>query len=78
MCVLYLSLEEIFLKKTYFSISKYSLFLLGNYEKAVNARNYRFFWKGPCFNYLISTLWLGFNAGLFEGNLFWVCQYAGL
>ena len=39
-------------------------------EKAVNAHNYRFFWKGPCFNYLISTLRLGFNAGLFEGNLF--------
>ena len=68
----------IFFKKTYFSISKYSLFLLGNYEKVVNAHNYRFFWKGPCFNYLISTLWLGFNAGLFEGNLFWLCQYAGL
>ena len=68
----------IFLKKTYLSISKYSLFLLENYEKAVNAHNYRFFWKGLCFNYLISTLWLGFNAGFFESNLFWVCQYAGL
>ena len=57
------------------------LFVLGRdffKEKVVNAYNYRFFWKGPCFNYLISTLWLGFNAGLFEGNLFWVCQYAGL
>ena len=68
----------IFLKKTYFSIFKYSLYLLENYEKAVHAHSYRFFWKGLCFNDLISTLWLGFNAGLFEGNLFWVCQYAGL
>ena len=37
--------------------------------------NYGFFWNGLCFNYLISTLCLGFKAGLFEGNLFWVGQY---
>ena len=35
-----------------------------NYEKAVYMHNYRFFWKGLCFNYLIP------KAGLFEGNLF--------
>ena len=34
----------------------YAIFkiLLENYEKAVHAHNYRFFWKGLCFNYLIS------------------------
>ena len=32
------------------------IILLQNYEKAVHAQNYRLFWKGLCFNYLISTL----------------------
>ena len=32
--------------------------LLQNYEKAVDRHNYRFFWKGLCFNDLISSLWL--------------------
>ena len=36
----------------------YAIFkiLLQNYEKAVHAHNYRLFWKGLCFKYLISTL----------------------
>ena len=33
-----------------------------------------FFWKGMCFDYLISTIWL-YKTGLFEGNFFWVGQY---
>ena len=32
------------------------IILFSNYEKAVHVPNYRFFWKGLCFNYLISTL----------------------
>ena len=50
------------------------IILLKNYEKAVHAHNYRFLWKGLCFNYLISPLY-GSKVGLFEGNLFWVAQY---
>ena len=32
------------------------IILLLNYENTVHAHNYRFFWKGLCFNYPISTL----------------------
>ena len=50
--------------------------LLENYEIAIHAHNYRFFWKELCFNYLISTLWI---FQLYEGwaffYLFWVSQY---
>ena len=44
--------------------------LFQNYEKAIHAHNFRLFWKGLCFNYLISTLWL------FQVNLFWVGKYS--
>ena len=40
--------------------------LLQNYEKAIHAHNYRFFWKGLCFNYLISTL-MGFFKIIYSG-----------
>ena len=50
--------------------------LLENYEIAIHAHNYRFFWKELCFNYLISTLWI---FQLYEDwaffYLFWVSQY---
>ena len=49
------------------------MFLLYNYEKVAHLNNYGFFWKGPCFNYLISTL--RSYAGSSEGNLFWVDQF---
>ena len=39
--------------------------MLQKYEKPTHAHNYRFFWKGLVL----------INAGLFEGNLFWVGQY---
>ena len=32
------------------------IILLQNYEKAVHAHNYMFFWKGLFFNYFILTL----------------------
>ena len=50
------------------------IILLKNYEKAVHAHNYRFLWKGLCFNYLISTSH-GSRAGHFDGDLFCVGQY---
>ena len=46
------------------------IFLLQNYEKAIYAHNYRFFWKGLCFNYLISTfmtLRMGFFKVIYSG-----------
>ena len=49
------------------------MFLLYNYEKVAHLNNYGFFWKGLCFNYLISTL--RSYAGSSEGNLFWVDQF---
>ena len=39
----------------------------------MHAQNYRFFWKGLCFKYLLLTL--SQRAALFEGDLFWVDQY---
>ena len=38
----------------------YIIFIISlwHYEKTVHAHNYWFFWKGLCFNYLISILWL--------------------
>ena len=39
--------------------------MLKKYEKPTHAHNYRFFWKGLVL----------INAGLFEGNFFWVGQY---
>ena len=51
--------------------------LLQNYEKAVHAHNYRFFWKGLCFISISTVLFQlhGSKAGLFEDNVFWVGQY---
>ena len=44
------------------------IILLQNYEKAIHAHNYRFFWKELCFNYLISPyliiLFQGIHSGL--------------
>ena len=52
------------LKEALFFNFSYKLFLnilyvfITNFEKAVYAHNYKLLWKGLCFNYLISTLWL--------------------
>ena len=37
-----------------------------NYEKAVHAHNHGFFWKGLCFNYLVSTLFISLRLSFLK------------